>query len=118
MYTFAMACPVFAYLFSGPSKFTKASNLKITFFYLYCISLYIISLSMFVQWFNALAWIVFSFLPNYVEFIRDFSDLIQPAFAALALYLPVATFWPLFKFLFFGVNDSKKVSEKNDIIID
>ena len=32
----------------------------------------------------------------------------KPAFSALALYLPVATFYPLFKWLFFGVNDTKK----------
>ena len=111
MYTFALACPVFAYLFSGPSKFTKGANMKITFFYLYCISLYIIALSMFVQWANVTAWTAFTFVPNFVNIVKDFSDLIQPAFSALALYLPIATFYPLFKWLFFGVNDTKKWKE-------
>lgn len=107
-YTFAMACPVFAYLLSGPSKFTKAANLKVTFFYLYCIALYIIALSMFVQWINAICWIALTFVPNFTGIVAEFSELIKPAFSALALYLPVATIYPLFKWLFFGVNDTKK----------
>ena len=107
-YTFALACPVFAYLFSGSSKFTKGSNMKISFFYLYCISLYIIALSMFVQWINVFAWLAFTFVPNFAKIIADFSDLIKPAFSALAIYLPLATFYPLFKWLFLGVNDTKK----------
>ena len=111
LYTFALACPVFAYLFSGPSKFTKGSKMKITFFYLYCIALYIIALSMFVQWFNAIAWIAFTFVPNFSGIVAEFSDLIQPAFSALALYLPFATFYPVFKWLFFGVNDTTKWQE-------
>lgn len=107
-YTFALACPVFAFLFSYASKFAKATNLKISFFYVYCISLYIIALSMFVQWINAGAWILFTCIPNYTSIVANFSDLIQPAFTALAIYLPLATFYPLFKWLFFGVNDTKK----------
>ena len=107
-YTLALACPVFAFLFSYSSKFVKGSKDKITFFYVYCISLYIIALSMFVQWLNAGAWILLTCIPNFTGIIADFSDLIQPAFSALALYLPVLTFYPLFKWLFFGVNDTKK----------
>lgn len=107
-YTFALACPVFAFLFCGSSKFTKGSNMKISFFYLYCISLYIIALSMFVQWFNIFAWLAFTFVPNFANITKDFSDLIQPAFSALAIYLPLATFYPVFKWLFLGVNDTKK----------
>ena len=104
-YTFALACPVFAYLFSGSSKFTKGSNMKISFFYLYCISLYIIALSMFVQWINVFAWLAFTFVPNFAKIIADFSDLIKPAFSALAIYLRLATVYPLFKWLFLFVND-------------
>lgn len=107
-YTFAMACPVFAYLLSGPSKFAKAANLKITFFYLYCIALYIIALSMFVQWINAICWMALTFVPNFTGIVAEFSELIKPAFSAIALYLPIATIYPLFKWLFFGVNDTKK----------
>ena len=107
-YTFALACPVFAYLLSGSSKFTKGTNMKVSFFYLYCICLYIIALSMFVQWINVFAWLAFTFVPNFVGIVTDFSDLIKPAFSALAIYLPLATFYPLFKWLFLGVNDTKK----------
>ncbi len=107
-YTLALACPVFAFLFSYASKFVKASRAKLSFFYVYCISLYIIALSMFVQWFNAAGWILLSFTPGFSTIISNFSELIQPAFTALALYLPLATFYPLFKWLFLGVNDSKK----------
>lgn len=107
-YTLALACPVFAFCFSFASKFVKGSNMKVSFFYVYCISLYIIALSMFVQWLNIGAWILFTFVPNYTGIVAEFSDLIQPAFTALALYLPIATFYPVFKWLFFGVNDTKK----------
>ena len=33
MYTFALACPVFAYLFSGASEFASSKNTKVTLFY-------------------------------------------------------------------------------------
>ena len=36
-YTFVLACPVFAFLFSGSSKFVKNDSTKISFFYFYCI---------------------------------------------------------------------------------
>ena len=35
-YTLAIACPIFAFLFSGSSSFVKADQLKLSFFYLYC----------------------------------------------------------------------------------
>ncbi|MBR6033508.1 MAG: TraM recognition domain-containing protein [Clostridia bacterium] len=107
-YTLALACPVFAFCFSFASKFVKGSKMKLSFFYVYCISLYIIALSMFVQWFNAGCWVLLTFVPNFTGIIADFSDLIHPAFSAIALYLPVATFYPVFKWLFLGVNDTKK----------
>ena len=43
-YTLALACPIFAFLFSGSSTFVKADQMKLGFFYLYCISLYIIGI--------------------------------------------------------------------------
>lgn len=108
VYTIAFACPVFAFLFSCSSKFADSQTVKITFFYLYCISLYIIGISMAVQWFNAICWLLLLSVPNYVELVTNFSELIRPAFSALALYLPLTTFYTLFKFLYTGVNDSKK----------
>ena len=106
-YTFALACPIFAYLFSGPSKFATSKKQKVTLFYIYIIGLYIIALSMFTQWINMGAWLLFVSVPNYAELITDFSDLVTPAFVGISLFLPLATIFPLFKWLYFGVNDSK-----------
>ena len=61
MYTFAIACPVFAFLFSGNSKFASDDNKKVTLFVAYYISLYILGISMAVQWINKICWIVIFF---------------------------------------------------------
>ena len=106
-YTFALACPVFAYLFSGPSQFSTSKAKKVTLFYIYVIGLYIIAISMFTQWLNMGVWLLLLSVPNYTELITDFSDLVTPAMISISLYLPLVTIFPLFKKLFFGVNDSK-----------
>ena len=106
-YTFALACPVFAYLFSGPSKFATSKAKKVTLFYIYVIGLYIIAISMFTQWLNMGVWLLLLSVPNYTELITEFSDLVTPAMISISLYLPLVTIFPLFKWLFFGVNDSK-----------
>lgn len=105
-YTFALACPIFAFLFSGPSKFSSSKARKVTLFYLYVIGLYIIALSMFTQWLNMGTWLLLLSVPNYVELITDFSDLVTPAMISISLFLPLATFFPFFNKLYFGVNDS------------
>lgn len=107
MYTFALACPVFAYFFSGQSKFATSKAKKVTLFYIYVIGLYIIAISMFTQWLNMGVWLFLLSIPNYVEIITDYSDLVTPAMVSISLYLPLVTIFPLFKWLFFGVNDSK-----------
>ena len=106
-YTFALACPVFAYLFSGPSQFSTSKAKKVTLFYIYIIGLYIIAISMFTQWLNMGVWLLLLSVPNYTELITEFSDLVTPAMISISLYLPLVTIFPLFKKLFFGVNDSK-----------
>ena len=106
-YTLALACPIFAYLFSGTSKFATSKAKKVTLFYLYIIGLYIIAISMFTQWLNRGTWLLLLSVPNYTEIITDFSDLVKPAMISISLYLPLVTVFPLFKWLFFGVNDSK-----------
>ena len=106
-YTLALACPVFAFLFSGPSKFANSKAKKVTLFYIYVIGLYIIAISMFTQWLNMGAWLLLLSVPNYAELITDFSDLVTPAMVSISIYLPLSTIFPLFKWLFFGVNDSK-----------
>lgn len=110
-YTLALACPVFAFLFSGSSSFAKSDKLKLSFVYVYAISLYIIGISMAVQWFNELAWLFLLSVPNYSEIVATSSELIRPAFTALAIYLPITTFYGLFKFLYMKVNDTKDITD-------
>ena len=110
-YTLAIACPIFAFLFSGSSTFVKADQMKLGFFYLYCISLYIIGISMVVQWFNLLCWLLFMATPGYVSVVTEFSNLIQPAFQSLSVYIPLVTFYPLFKKLFTWINDTKDIRD-------
>ena len=107
MYTFALACPVFAFLFSGSSEFASSKNTKVTLFYTYVVGLYVIALSMFVQWINRGAWLLLISLPGYTELVTDYSELIKPALTSLAIYLPLVTFYSVFKFIRLGVGDSK-----------
>lgn len=110
-YTIALACPVFAFLFSGSSSFAKSYKLKVLYLYVYCISLYVVGISMAVQWINGLLWLLFLSVPNYTAIITDFSNLIRPAFQSLALYLPLVTFYPLFKWLFTVLNENKDIRD-------
>ena len=108
-YTLALACAVFAYLFSIQSEFGKSKNSKITLFYTYIIAFYIIALSMITQWTNQLAWVLFLSVPNYTEIVTEFSDLVKPAFIALALYFPLVSILPLIKRILLGVDDSTEM---------
>ena len=105
-YTLALACCVFAYMFSIQSDFGKSKNSKITLFYTFVIGFYVIILSMVTQWTNQLAWVLFLSVPNYTEIVTEFSELVKPAFIALSLYFPLVTFMPIIKKLMLGVNDS------------
>lgn len=106
VYTLAMACPLFAFLFSGSSEFATSKKQKVTLFYVYSISFFIIVISMFTQWINMGAWLLFLSVPNYTGIITEFSDLVRPAFIGLSLYLPLVTIAPMFKFLYNTVEDS------------
>ena len=110
-YTFALACPVFAFLFSSSSKFASDKKKKLTFFYLYAISLYIIGISMLTQWLNKAGWLLLLSAPNYIEVVLNFRDLIKPAFTAISCYVPLVTFFTLFKFLYFKVDDVKDIKD-------
>ena len=85
-YTFALACPIFSYLFSWVSSFTTSKKRKVTLFYIYMIGLYIIAISMFTQFLNRGAWLLLISVPNYTEIATEFIDLIRPAFSSLSLY--------------------------------
>lgn len=106
-YTFALACPIFAFLFSGASKFATSKARKVTLFYVYVIGLYIIAVSMYTQWLNMGAWLLLLSVPGYVDLVTNFSELITPAMVSISLYLPLVTIYPLFKRLYFGVHDNK-----------
>ncbi len=104
-YALALACPAFAFAFSAQSKFVKTKAYKITLFYVYVTGLYIIAISMFTQWLNMGAWLLLLSVPNYTELITGFSDLVTPAFVSISLYLPLVTFYPFFKWVYFTVRD-------------
>ena len=110
-YTLALACPVFAFYFSPASKFADDKQLKLIFFYTYAVALYIVSLSMIVQWINRVGWLLLFSVPNYSYIITTFMDLIRPAFSALAWYLPLVTFFPTFKWLYTKVDDTLYIKE-------
>ena len=105
-YTLALACPIFAFLFSGNSEFATSNMKKVSIFYVYVIGLYIIAVSMFTQWLNMGLWLLLLSVPNYVEIITEFSDLVKPAFISISLYLPLVTIFPVFKWLYMGINDN------------
>jgi len=110
-YTLAFACPVFAFLFSCSSKFAKSQEIKLSFFYSYVIALYILIISMFTQWINAAGWLGLLSLPKYPKIATEFGYLIKPAFCWGSLYLPLTTFYPVFKWLYANVNDSRLLQE-------
>ena len=110
-YTLALACPVFAFYFSYSSKFVTHQKIKLSFLYLYTTVLYIVAISMIIQWANRLGWLLLFSVPNYSYIISTFMDLIKPAFSALAWYVPICSFYPLFKFLYIKVNDIKDIKD-------
>ena len=59
--------------------------MKVGFLYVYCASLYVVGISMAVQWLNGLLWLLFVSVPNYTTIVTEFSNLIRPAFQAVAI---------------------------------
>lgn len=110
-YTFAFACVVFAFFFSGGSKFAKADVNKLRFFHTFIVTFYILILSAVVQWLNEIVWINLLSLPNYPELARDFFYLFRPAFTAIGVYLPLVTFYKVIKWLIFSINDVKDIRD-------
>lgn len=105
-YTFALACPAFAFAFSPASEFSKNKKQKVTFFYVYATSLAILVISMFTQWVNMGAWLLLISNPGYVDLITDFSDLIRPALTSLTLIFPLIIAPKVFDFLYYDVEDN------------
>lgn len=111
MYTFALACPIFAFLFSGGSKFATSNRVKVNLFHTYVVSLYIIAISMVVQWMNMSIWTGLVSLPGYSTLAINFPELFRPALSAIAIFLPLTTIKPLFDFLYKKVEDTKLLRE-------
>ena len=110
-YAFALLCPIFAFLFSGSSKFIKSDDDKMGWFYAYCISLYILFITMLTEWCNELCWLGLISLPGYSEIATNFSYLIKPALSSIALYLPLTTISFFFRKLYTMVNDTKDIRD-------
>ena len=110
-YTFALACPVFAFLFGFASKFASSNKMKSTLFNLYVICLYTITISMFVQGINRLIWFGLLSLPGYPVLATEFSELFRPALTSIAIYLPLVTVPSLFNFLYKKVYDTRLLQE-------
>lgn len=110
-YTFALACPVFAFLFGFASKFASSNKMKSSLFNLYVICLYTIAISMVVQGLNQLIWFGLLSLPGYPTLATEFSELFRPALSALAIYLPLTTVPALFNFLYKKVADTRLLQE-------
>ena len=118
MYTFAILCVVFTYSISIGSKFANSDKKKISFLCSYCVVLYVIVVSMCVQWFNYLGWFGLMSVPNFNTILNDFSDLIRPAFTAVSIYIPLVSFFPLLKWLILVINDPIFPSNYRDSITD
>lgn len=109
-YTIALACPMLAFAFSFSSEFVKNKKDKVTLFYIYAISLTLITISMFTQWLNMGAWLLLICNPGYVDLVTNFSDLVRPALTSITILFPVLIIPKVFDFLYFGVNDSKDMT--------
>lgn len=117
-YTLAMACPAFAYAIAVPSKLAKSDEGKISFFYAYCVALYVIFISMVVQWVNYIGWYGLLSVPNFNILITQFSNLVKPAFTAISVYIPLVTFFTLVRWLYRSINDPIFPNSYKDSILD
>lgn len=105
-YTLALACPVFAFLFSGKSEFATSNAQKVSIFYIFVIALAVIAISMFMQWLNLGVWLFLISVPGYSDLVTNFSELFRPALTAISAFIPIVIGYRVFNFLYFGVNDS------------
>ena len=105
-YTFALACPLFAFAFGFASKFVPTKKHRVVLFYFYMINFAVIVISMFTQWLNMGAWLLLVSNPGYVDLVTNFSELVRPALTSLTVLLPLLMVPKVFNFLYFGVNDS------------
>lgn len=110
-YSFALLALVFAFNISFSSKFAKTDVQKLRIFNTYVICLYILSISALVQWLNSALWIGILSLPNFTHIASQYSNLFRPAFTAISIYIPLVTFYQLFKWLTFVVLADEDVTD-------
>ncbi len=110
-YTFAILCVTFAYHFSSSSKFATNDRIKLSFLYIHMLGLYILGISMLIQWLNAFLWLAFFSVPNYSDIIINFRELIKPAFSAFAWYIPICSAYKFFLDTYTQINDVKDVRD-------
>ena len=110
-YTLAFAAVIFAFYFSFSSKFAKADIDKLRFFNTYVITLYMLTVSFVVQGLNSMAWTLILSVPNYADIVAEYSNLFRPAFTAISLYIPLVSFYKVFKWLTFTINDTKDLKD-------
>ncbi len=110
-YTLAFLVLMLAFYCSFGSKFVKADVDKLRFFNTYVICLYVLFVSFLVQGLNSLAWTFILSAPNYPEIVAEYSNLFRPAFTAISLYIPLVTFYKVFKWLTFTINDTKDLKD-------
>ena len=109
IYTLALACPVLAYSFAGSSSYADTRASKVTMFYIFAIGFYVIALSLFTQYLNAGAWLLFLSSKNFVKIATEFSELIKPAFCAISLLFPLTTVYPFIKSILLKVDDTQNM---------
>ncbi len=110
-YTLALACLVFALEFSFSSKFVTEDTKKLSFLYIFTIGFFIVVTSMIIQWVNKICWVLFFSVPNYSYIIQNFYELVKPAFSSFAWYLPIVSFYPVFKKCYGMINDTKDIRD-------
>jgi hypothetical protein len=85
-YTLALICPAFAFAFAPKSSFCDNRQKKVTMSFIYFTAIYIIAMSMIVQWTNQGLWLLFLSVPNYANIVTQFPSMVRHAFSAIALY--------------------------------
>jgi len=111
-YSFALVCPALAFAFAPKSSFCDNKQKKTTISYIYFAALYIIAMSMVVQWTNQVLWILLLSVPNYSNIITQFPSMVRHAFSAIAIYLPLTTVYPFVRTrILMGINDSTELTK-------
>ena len=111
-YSLALVCPALAFAFAPKSSFCDNKRKKVTYAYVYFTAIYIIAMSMFVQWSNQGLWLLLLSVPNYPNIITQFPSMVRHAFSAIALYLPLTTFYPFLRNkILLGIEDSSELTK-------